>query len=88
MFFEPAPLPGFQRVKWLEGDKATQSPSLSSSRGALALPHAKQPQKASPVLTAVPAGALSSPRPGSLWVDGGTRATAELEAAGEGPSFS
>lgn len=26
--------------------------------------------------------------PGSWWVDGGTRATGELEASGEGPSFS
>jgi len=40
------------------------------------------------VLTAVSAGALPSSCPGIQWVDAGKRATAELEAGGEGPSFS
>ena len=90
VFLEPAALPGFHSVwsGW-EGDKAIQSLSLTPSGGGLALPHANQPWKVPLVLTAVSAGAaLSSTRPGNLWVDGGMRATVELEAAGEGPSFS
>lgn len=85
MFLEPAMLPGFQRV-WSSWKGTKQSRAwLSPSPGVTWLsPMPTNPERL-PCCSQLSLQELSNTYPGSLRVD---RAAEELEAAGEGPSFS